>query len=131
MEQRENAGVIKRVFLGAYSQRKVKAYDAKLSNELQSFQVCPQFSAHVTRLIRHLQAALAFNPYFVQFAAQIEVRTLSTTNHNLLINSIGTSYQRECAFRRGSNSVACSIATWTRPGHAFANKPWCESGRRE
>ena len=77
MKQSENAGVIRRVFLGAYSQRKVKAYDAKLSDTLQSFQVCLQFSAPVTRLIRHLQAALAFTPHFVQFAAQIEVRTLS------------------------------------------------------
>ena len=77
MKRSENAGVIKRVFLGTSSQRKVKAYDAEFSNVLQSFQVRPQFSADVTRLIRYLQAALAFNPHFVQFAAQIEVRNLS------------------------------------------------------
>ena len=77
MTESENVGVIRRAFSGTYSQRKVKAYDAKLSNVLQAFQVCPQFSAHVTRLIRHLQAALAFNPYFKEFAAQIEVCTPS------------------------------------------------------
>ena len=75
MKQNENVGVARRAFLGTYSQRKVKAYDAKLSNVLQSFQVCPQFSVHVSCLIRHLQAALAFNPHFMQFAAQIEVCT--------------------------------------------------------
>ena len=74
MKQSDNVGVIKSVFLGT---RKVKAFDAKLSNLLQSFQVCPQFSVRVSCLIRHLQAALAFNPYFMHFAAQIEVRTLS------------------------------------------------------
>jgi len=53
MKQSKNAGVIKRVFLGAYSQRKVKAHDAELSNVLQSFQVRSQFSAHVACLIHH------------------------------------------------------------------------------
>lgn len=78
MKQSENVGIIKRVFLGTNSQRrKVKAYDTKLSDVLQAFQVCSQFFAHVTRLIRYLQAALAFNPHFAEFAAQIEVRTLS------------------------------------------------------
>jgi len=34
-------------------------YDGKILNLLQSFQVCPQFTTYIARLIFHLQAALA------------------------------------------------------------------------
>ena len=66
-------GVIRSVFLGTYLRWKVKTYDARLSNVLQSFQVCPQFATYLTCLICHLQATLAFDPHFVQSAERIEV----------------------------------------------------------
>jgi hypothetical protein len=69
-------GVIKKVFLDSYMRRKVEVYDDNISNVLQSFQVCPRSLAHVTHLTCHLQAALAFNPDFVEFAKRIEVRIL-------------------------------------------------------
>ena len=83
IKQSNKMGVIKRVFWGTYSQRKAKAYNGKISNVLQSFQVCPQFTTHIVRLSLHLQAALAFNPHFVRFAERIEVSVPSASQITL------------------------------------------------
>jgi len=56
MKLGNKTGAIRSAFLGVYLRRKVKAYDDKLLNILQSF-----------------QATLAFAPYFIQFAERIEV----------------------------------------------------------
>jgi len=56
-------GVIRSVFLGTYLRQKVKGYDNKLSNVLQSFQVCPQFTT--CHLPNPLPAGhLSFQPTF-------------------------------------------------------------------
>ena len=73
IKQRNKVGGVRSVFLGTYLQRKVKTYDSKLSNVLQSFQVCPQLTTYFTWLICRLQATLAFDPHFVQSAERIEV----------------------------------------------------------
>lgn len=73
--------------------RKVKKCDGKLSNVLQTFQVCDRFIMRVICPTRCLQIRLMMDARFTQLADQkglVKVRILRITgNRNQLMTSIG------------------------------------------
>jgi hypothetical protein len=78
LKENKEVGGIKKVFLRKDLLRKVKQYDGKLSNVLQTFQVSCPFIAGVTLPTHRLQAQLGLDMRFAvaQLAEGRKVRTI-------------------------------------------------------
>jgi hypothetical protein len=86
LKQSKEIGRFKQVLLRKDLLLKVKQYDGILSNVLQRFQVCRQFTVLVTIVTRRLQVTLTLDARFAQLADQKghTVRILPSNHINQL-----------------------------------------------
>ena len=75
------------MFLGAHLEWKIKKHARMTSNELRALQVCRSFVTDTLSSACRLQAALAFDPRFIQSAQRFKVRFLPIVDDDNLIDA--------------------------------------------
>ena len=80
-------GGFKAMFLGAHLEWKIKKHARMISNELRALQVRRGFIIDTLSPTYRLQAALAFDPRFIQSAQRFKVRILPVVKDDNLIDA--------------------------------------------